>query len=376
MRLIIVLLVTINLILISFNTSAQEGNIATLKQEIASIQSSEGTISFDYANKALELAHAHQYQKEFSEAAVLVKEINTVLQIYIDSLPPSYEEELLIKEKVGVLRLEQLYIVWQGYFLQEKYDTAEAILNQKDWIERCIRIKLYDKVLFLLNTVNERVGSNHQIYLTNWQKAYNYYNTSYLYNLKESERLWLSICTQRAKKNGEESPSHLEVLFGFANFSNRTNKVDQYLSLKIQVEKHWPKVFKIVKDSSSISENTALTIVKKMPLYPGCENIEEGKEQKDCADKKLLQFIYSHIKYPTGARKDGIEGMAVITFVITIHGTISNIEILRNPGGSCGEEALRVTKLLNELPVRWSPGKQDDKVVPVKYHLPVRFKLN
>jgi len=102
----------------------------------------------------------------------------------------------------------------------------------------------------------------------------------------------------------------------------------------------------------------------------------DNNEKKSCADQRLLRFIYTKIKYPTIARENGIEGMAVVSFVVTEHGTIVDFKILRDPGGACGPEALRVVKCMNELPSRWNPGQQRGKNVRVKYNLPVRFKLN
>ncbi len=388
-------LLSFNIIfLINFNLQAQPKDIATLSQEVRSIQSTEGSKSFAYANKLIELAQAHQVQKEFSSATALIQEINAFLQIYTDSVPTNYEDEFAIKNKMGSLRLEQLYLIWQGYFWQEQYDSAQAVLDQKDWIERCIRQNFHDKVRLLLAITQKQLTSQHGLYLDNWQKAYLLYTSPYLYNLKETEKLWASLCEQRKSKFGNESPEHLEVLFAYANFCDRTNKIEVYDSLRLRIKKHWPHAFgfdepspkmdsagtvlpiSVEKDKENLLKNEILTLVEEMPRFPGCEHIKGAvTDKKNCADRSLLRFIYSHIKYPEPAQKAGIEGMVVLTFVVTEYGTISNINILRNPGGACGEEALRVVKLLNELPRRWVPGKQKGKKVRVKYHLPVRFKL-
>ena len=89
----------------------------------------------------------------------------------------------------------------------------------------------------------------------------------------------------------------------------------------------------------------------------------------------MLEFIYKNIKYPTIARENGVEGVCVIRFVVEKDGTISEPEILRNIGAGCGEEALRVVKKMNTLPQKWTPGKQRNSPVKVRFNLPVRFKL-
>lgn len=89
-------------------------------------------------------------------------------------------------------------------------------------------------------------------------------------------------------------------------------------------------------------------------------------------DKALLKFLYSNIKYPIMARENGIEGIVAVKFVINTDGRISHSEILRDIGGGCGTEALRVVK---QMP-NWIPGKQNNKNVRVAIKLPIRFKLN
>ena len=113
-------------------------------------------------------------------------------------------------------------------------------------------------------------------------------------------------------------------------------------------------------------------IVEDMPQFGGCDDLKSKKERKICSDKKMMEFIYSKIKYPSIARENGIEGMVVIQFLIDKKGEISNAKIVRDIGGGCGKEALRI---VNEMP-NWSPGKQRGRPVKVQFNLPVNFKLN
>lgn len=117
-------------------------------------------------------------------------------------------------------------------------------------------------------------------------------------------------------------------------------------------------------------------VVEEMPRFPGCENIAgTKKDKKACAEKKLLEFIYSNIRYPAVARENGIEGTVVVQFVVDEKGNVSSVETIRDIGGSCGEEAIRVIRLMNDLPEKWSPGKQRGLPVKVAYILPVKFKM-
>ena len=117
-------------------------------------------------------------------------------------------------------------------------------------------------------------------------------------------------------------------------------------------------------------------VVEEMPRFPGCEDMSASREEKKaCADKKMLEFIYSHIRYPAIARDNGIEGTVVVQFVVDKDGRVSESQVLRDVGGGCGAEAMRIVKLMNEMNERWAPGKQRGIPVRVMFTLPVRFKL-
>jgi len=115
-------------------------------------------------------------------------------------------------------------------------------------------------------------------------------------------------------------------------------------------------------------------VVEDMPRFPGCEDISNKAEREQCAQKKMLEFIYKNIKYPPIARENGIEGMAVIQFVVDENGQIKDPKIVRDVAGGCGTEAMRVVELMSDQ-VTWVPGKQRGKAVQVYFNLPVRFKL-
>ena len=62
----------------------------------------------------------------------------------------------------------------------------------------------------------------------------------------------------------------------------------------------------------------------------------------------------------------------VIKFVVEKDGSITKASILREIGGGCGKEALRV---VNAMP-KWKPGKQSGKAVRTEFTLPVQFELH
>ena len=109
-----------------------------------------------------------------------------------------------------------------------------------------------------------------------------------------------------------------------------------------------------------------------MPRFPGCEDFEGTKQEKDkCAEQKMLQYIYSEVKYPAIARENGIEGRATLQFVVTETGEITDVNIVRDVAGGCGMAAELVVK---GMP-KWNPGMQGGRKVKVRYTLPIIFEL-
>lgn len=111
--------------------------------------------------------------------------------------------------------------------------------------------------------------------------------------------------------------------------------------------------------------------VEEMPRFPGCEDMAAA-ERNQCAQTKLMEFIFNNIKYPAEAKEKGIEGTVYVKFIVEKDGTIADAEIARNVEGGCGEEVLR---LVYTMP-KWVPGKKDGKAVRTEFALPVKFKLD
>jgi protein TonB len=89
--------------------------------------------------------------------------------------------------------------------------------------------------------------------------------------------------------------------------------------------------------------------------------------------KEFYSYIYDHIQYPAMAKEHNMEGTVYVRFVVQSDGSITDIEVLRGPGGGLDDEAVRV---LRNYPKKWKPGKQRGKAVPVYFNLPIKFSLN
>ena len=112
------------------------------------------------------------------------------------------------------------------------------------------------------------------------------------------------------------------------------------------------------KSSSGASKGEIYEVVETQPNPPG------GMQGWN-------RYLIENLRYPTGARRMGIEGTVVVVFVVNTDGTISDIEISRGIGGGCDEEAIRIV----EGSPKWTPGMQGGKAVRARMRLPLSFLL-
>ncbi len=101
------------------------------------------------------------------------------------------------------------------------------------------------------------------------------------------------------------------------------------------------------------------TIVEDQPEFPG-------------GIQAFYKFVSDKIKYPSQAKRMGIEGRVFVQFVVDKDGTVTNVEAVKGIGAGCDEEAVRVMK---SVP-RFKPGKQRGRPVRVRMVLPIMFKLS
>ncbi|MBR3773678.1 MAG: energy transducer TonB [Alistipes sp.] len=108
-----------------------------------------------------------------------------------------------------------------------------------------------------------------------------------------------------------------------------------------------------------IVDDEPFLIVETMPSFQGGDL------------NTFRNWVQSNVRFPQIALENGIQGTVVLSFVIEKDGSLTNIQVLRTPDRSLSEEATRV---LSKSP-KWSPGKQRNQVVRVKYTLPVVFRV-
>jgi len=85
----------------------------------------------------------------------------------------------------------------------------------------------------------------------------------------------------------------------------------------------------------------------------------------------FYEYVGKKMKYPSQARRMGIEGKVYVQFVVDKDGSLTDVKAVKGIGAGCDEEAVRVI----QAAPKWSPPKQRGKPVKQRIILPITFKL-
>jgi TonB family protein len=106
-------------------------------------------------------------------------------------------------------------------------------------------------------------------------------------------------------------------------------------------------------------DNKIFSAVQREPMFKG-------------GIRALDSYLHQTINYPEKAKKNHMQGIAYITFVIERDGSLSDIRVAKSSGSDdLDAEAVRVMKICPN----WYPGIQNDRYVRVQYTVPIRFSL-
>ena len=111
--------------------------------------------------------------------------------------------------------------------------------------------------------------------------------------------------------------------------------------------------------ASSNSDDQPFVRVEQMPSFMGGDLLTFRK------------WVQSKVRFPEYAQENGISGRVLLMFVIEKDGSLTNIQVIQSPDPSLSNEAIRILK----SSPKWTPGKQRNQTVRVKYTLPVDFRI-
>ena len=110
-------------------------------------------------------------------------------------------------------------------------------------------------------------------------------------------------------------------------------------------------------ESATTDDNCV--IAESMPVFPG-------------GQAALFEYLSQQVTYPEEAQANGIEGRVICSFVVDTDGSITDVEVARSSGDvSLDQEAIQV---IQSMP-KWQPAQQDGVPVPVRFTIPITFKL-
>ena len=85
----------------------------------------------------------------------------------------------------------------------------------------------------------------------------------------------------------------------------------------------------------------------------------------------LQKWVYSYLRYPEEAIKNGIQGRVLVGFVIGVDGKLRDVRVLKGADPLLDEEAVRI---ISASPA-WKAGKVRGKKVPSEMSLYIEFRL-
>lgn len=116
----------------------------------------------------------------------------------------------------------------------------------------------------------------------------------------------------------------------------------------------------VAKKAEAVQEDDApFLVVEDMPKFQG-------------GDLSVFRkWVLERLKFPQTALESGVSGRVTLSFVIEKDGSLTNIQVITSPDQALSDEAIRVLK----MSPKWTPGKQRNMAVRVKYNLPVDFRV-
>lgn len=116
--------------------------------------------------------------------------------------------------------------------------------------------------------------------------------------------------------------------------------------------------------------------VDEPAAFIGCQVAgRKDREVRSCVQERMADFFARNMRYPTDAITVGLEGDVEVEFVVDKTGLIQNITMKNDIGLGCGEEAIRLIKMMNNSDLVWIPGEEDGQNVNVLEKTTVKFRI-
>jgi len=119
-------------------------------------------------------------------------------------------------------------------------------------------------------------------------------------------------------------------------------------------------------------ETLPFILIENAPVFKGCEGLSK-EENKKCFDTKMMKFVQRNFDLGLANTLGLNSGKYRIStqFIINDKGDVVDIQV-RAPHSKLKKET---QELIEKLP-KFTPGKQRNKAVKVKYALPIVFRVD
>jgi len=98
----------------------------------------------------------------------------------------------------------------------------------------------------------------------------------------------------------------------------------------------------------AIELNSEMLIGPVKPSLPGCEDVHDLNEKRECEKSALIDYVNRNLVYPIEARMNKTEGKVYAQFLINYDGSISDIKIVKDIGDGCGDAVLEVLEFVRD----------------------------
>jgi len=126
-------------------------------------------------------------------------------------------------------------------------------------------------------------------------------------------------------------------------------------------------------DDSTSTDASLASVAASVVLPDPLPSLVDGYYEATSTDQGPVfdrTVLASRIKYPSLAKRQGIEGLVILRLFISSSGKIERIEVEEDPGYGLAEAAVRAFTGL-----QGKPAILEGKAVPVTLRYPVRFTL-
>lgn len=88
-------------------------------------------------------------------------------------------------------------------------------------------------------------------------------------------------------------------------------------------------------------------------------------------EEEMRAYLAANLKYPVISQENGEQGRVIVSAIVNVDGSLSDVKVEKSVSPSLDKEAKR---LVSNMPV-WNPGMVNDKPVRTKCLIPVSFRL-